>query len=167
MVDAPLTPICLSVYHQCPRCKTTVERQDLSNLCVQCSICTVNQGSVFHFCWQCLRPWRGSAPRSDRCLYKGCGNKDVLLLQTCKTIDLPQVKGATCCPSIRACPTCGLKVEHNQMNCKNVKCPRCHLNFCFICLKSKSECSKTTTPFQMCSTGVAPRQTAIPTWHRR
>ena len=36
------------------------------------------------------------------------------LLQTCPTISLPDVKGVTSCPSVRACPTCGMRVEHNQ-----------------------------------------------------
>lgn len=151
----------------CPQCKTVMERQDSSNLCVQCTICTASKGSTFIFCWQCLRPWKGHAPRNDRCQNKGCGNKEVQLLQTCNTIDLPAVKGATCCPSIRACPSCGQISEHNQKFCKNIQCPRCRLNFCFICLKSKKECSKTTTPFQICSTGVAPRQTSIPKWYRK
>ncbi|XP_028330386.1 probable E3 ubiquitin-protein ligase RNF217 [Gouania willdenowi] len=149
----------------CPQCKTIVTRMDLSNLCVQCPICTADKGQVYLFCWQCMKPWKGRAPRSKRCNNKGCVNKDLELLRTCKLVSLPQVQGADSCPSIRACPTCGLRVEHNQEYCKNLHCPRCKISFCFICLKLKSECKG--TPYKMCPDGVAPRQTAIPKWKRK
>lgn len=152
--------------HQCPQCKTSVERMGLSNLCVQCVVCTAVQKKKFYFCWQCLKPWKGSGPRSDRCDNDGCENKDLQLLQTCKTIDLPDVKGVTSCPAIRLCPTCGLRVEHNRKHCKNIKCPRCKMEFCFVCLKLKRECSQTSSPYDICPSGVAPRQTSIPVWRK-
>uniref|UniRef100_A0AAQ6AHV1 RBR-type E3 ubiquitin transferase n=1 Tax=Amphiprion ocellaris TaxID=80972 RepID=A0AAQ6AHV1_AMPOC len=112
-----------------------MERKDLSNLCVICIICTADQGGTYQFCWQCQKPWKGSAPRSDRCGNDDCINRDLQLLQTCKSIDLPEVAGVTSCPSIRLCPTCGMKIEHSRQNCKNVICRRCHKEFCFVCLK--------------------------------
>ncbi|XP_005454490.1 uncharacterized protein LOC100705077 [Oreochromis niloticus] len=149
---------------ECSQCKTSVERMDLSNLCVQCVVCTAVQKKKFYFCWQCLKPWKGSGPRSDRCDNDGCENKDLQLLQTCKTISLPDVKDVTSCPAIRLCPTCGLRVEHNRKHCKNIKCPRCKMEFCFVCLKLKRECS--SSPYTMCPSGVAPRQTSIPVWRK-
>ncbi|XP_042367991.1 E3 ubiquitin-protein ligase dbl4 [Plectropomus leopardus] len=151
----------------CPQCKTCIEREDLSNLCVRCTICTADQKKTYQFCWQCLRAWKGPDPRSDRCNNDGCINRDLQLLQTCKDISLPAVEGVTACPSVRACPTCGMKVEHNQHNCKNIRCPRCHVEFCFVCLKLKRECCKTSSPYKMCPSGVAPRQTSVPVWKRR
>nr|XP_043878040.1 probable E3 ubiquitin-protein ligase RNF217 isoform X4 [Solea senegalensis] len=151
----------------CPHCKTYVERTDLSNLCVTCTICAADDPTYSLFCWQCQKPWKGVAPQRYRCGNSGCVNKDLQILKSCRTISLPEVRGATNCPSVRACPTCGLKVEHNQQHCKNVTCPRCQAVFCFICLQRKRKCSKTSTPFQMCVSGVAPRQTSIPIWHRR
>uniref|UniRef100_A0A096MC67 RING-type domain-containing protein n=2 Tax=Poecilia TaxID=8080 RepID=A0A096MC67_POEFO len=150
----------------CPKCKTTVERKDLSNLCVQCVICTADQKKTYQFCWQCQKEWKGSGPRSDRCSNNGCINRDLQLLKKCKDVSLPQVKGVTSCPSIRACPVCGMKVEHNRMYCKNVTCPRCRLTFCFVCLKPKSECCKSSSPYRICPSGVAPRQTCIPVWRK-
>lgn len=150
----------------CPQCKTNVERKDLSNLCVQCPICSAGAERWYQFCWQCQKPWKGRGPRSDRCDNDGCSNKNLELLQTCKTIDLPQVRGATNCPSVRACPKCGAIVEHSRKFCKNVICPRCHLEFCFICLKSKKICNKTSTAYSLCQRGVAPRQTSIPVWNK-
>ncbi|XP_060887079.1 uncharacterized protein DDB_G0292642-like isoform X2 [Labrus mixtus] len=151
----------------CPKCRTYVERTDLSNLCVHCTICTADQKKIYYFCWQCQRKWKGPGPRSDRCENDGCINKDLQLLQTCKTISLPAVEGVTDCPSVRACPTCGLSVEHNSQYCKNINCPRCHIEFCFVCLKLKLECKKTSSPYKICPSGVAPRQTSIPVWQRK
>lgn len=150
----------------CPQCKTCVTRNDLSNLCVRCTICTADQ-KIYQFCWQCQREWKGRGPRSDRCDNVGCINKDLQLLQTCKSISLPAVEGVTDCPSVRACPTCGMKVEHSRQYCKNIDCPRCHIEFCFVCLKLKRECSKTSSPYKICLYGVAPRQTSIPVWKKK
>ncbi|XP_071765232.2 E3 ubiquitin-protein ligase RNF19A-like [Centroberyx gerrardi] len=151
----------------CPQCKTYVERKNLSNLCVQCPICTADQQKSYQFCWQCLKKWKGPGPRSDRCDNDGCVNKDLELLKTCQTISLPDVEGVTACPSVRACPTCGMKVEHNRKACKNISCPRCQVVFCFVCLKLKHECSQTSSPYKLCPNGVAPRQTSIPIWHKK
>uniref|UniRef100_A0A3Q1B6I3 RING-type domain-containing protein n=1 Tax=Amphiprion ocellaris TaxID=80972 RepID=A0A3Q1B6I3_AMPOC len=154
-------------FQPCPQCKTNMERKDLSNLSVICIICTADQGGTYQFCWQCQKPWKGSAPRSDRCGNDDCINRDLQLLQTCKSIDLPEVAGVTSCPSIRLCPTCGMKIEHSRQNCKNVICPRCHKEFCFVCLKLTRQCCKTSSPFRICPGGVAPRQTSIPVWQRK
>ncbi|TKS92942.1 hypothetical protein D9C73_027071 [Collichthys lucidus] len=150
----------------CPGCKTYVERMDLSNLCVRCTICAADKKKTYQFCWQCLKEWKGPAPRSDRCDNDGCINLDLELLKNCKTTALTQVQGVDACPSIRACPTCGLKVEHDTTGCKNVICQRCQVEFCFVCLKLTPECMKTSSYFIPCSAGVAPRQTSIPVWHR-
>ncbi|XP_029310923.1 uncharacterized protein LOC115023805 [Cottoperca gobio] len=149
----------------CPQCKTSVERKDLSNLCVQCFVCKADQKKTYQFCWQCQREWKGPGPRSDRCGNDDCMNRDLQLLQTCKIISLPAVKGVTACPSVRACPTCGMKVEHSRQYCKNIDCPRCHVEFCFVCLKVKSECS--SSPYNICPGGVAARQTSVPVWKRK
>ncbi|KAK1890312.1 Translation termination inhibitor protein ITT1 [Dissostichus eleginoides] len=155
--------LCFSV----PTVQDEFERKDLSNLCVQCSICTADLKKTYQFCWQCMRKWKGPGPRSDRCGNDGCMNGDLQLLQTCKTLSLPAVEGVADCPSVRVCPTCGMKVEHSQQYCKNIDCPRCHVAFCFVCLKLKSECCKTSSPYKICPSGVAPRQTAIPVWQKK
>lgn len=152
-------------FKTCPGCKTYVEREDQSNLNVQCTVCTSDKQKLYNFCWQCLKKWKGAAPRSDRCDNDGCVNHDLELLRTCRTTTLSQVQGVVC-PSIRACPTCGQKVEHDNTGCKNIICPRCLVEFCFVCLKLTPECLKTSSYFIACSDGVAPRQTSIPVWRR-
>ncbi|XP_074518235.1 E3 ubiquitin-protein ligase DDB_G0292642-like [Halichoeres trimaculatus] len=153
-------------FKACPGCKTYVEREDPTNLNVQCTVCTADKKKVFQFCWQCLKLWKGPAPRSDRCDNDGCVNHDLQLLKDCRTTVLPEVQGVIECPSIRACPTCGQRVEHDKTGCKNIICPRCQIEFCFVCLKLTPECLKTSSYFIPCSDGVAPRQTSIPVWHR-
>ncbi|XP_031707251.1 probable E3 ubiquitin-protein ligase ARI5 [Anarrhichthys ocellatus] len=154
-------------FKTCPGCKTYLEREDPSNLNVQCTVCTSDKQKVYNFCWQCLKKWKGAAPRSDRCDNYGCVNHDLELLRTCRTAVLDQVEGVDACPSIRACPTCGQKVEHDKTGCKNIICPRCLVEFCFVCLKLTPKCLETSSYFIACSDGVAPRQTSIPVWRRK
>ncbi|XP_032439414.1 probable E3 ubiquitin-protein ligase ARI7 [Xiphophorus hellerii] len=153
-------------FKTCPGCSSYIEREDLTNLCVQCLVCTADKNEQVQFCWQCLMPWKGPAPRSDRCDNNGCINHDLELLRTCKTTSFLEVVGVVGCPSIRACPTCGHKVEHDKTGCKNIICPRCQVEFCFVCLELTPDCLETSDYFSPCSAGVAPRQTSIPVWHR-
>ncbi|TRZ04166.1 hypothetical protein DNTS_009553 [Danionella cerebrum] len=152
-------------YVECPGCQSFVERANLTNLCVLCTVCKAEKGRSFQFCWQCMRPWKGEAPRSDRCDNPGCTNPDIEKLAKCRDITLPSVANVKC-PSMRACPTCGNLVEHNTTGCKNIICNRCRVEFCFICLKVTKECLKSARHFTICPGGVAPRQTSIPKWQR-
>ncbi|XP_059932877.1 uncharacterized protein si:ch211-212k18.15 [Gadus macrocephalus] len=153
-------------FKACPGCKTYVEREALDNLCFRCTICKGSGKPTKQFCWQCLKPWKGRAPRSDRCDNDDCSDKDLELLKGCGTITMSQVAGVGPVPSIRACPTCGLKVEHDKTGCKNILCPRCKVEFCFVCLKLTGQCLQTSCYFIACSSGIAPRQTAMPIWKR-
>ncbi|KAF3837145.1 hypothetical protein F7725_004609 [Dissostichus mawsoni] len=135
----------------CRTKRTSVERKDLSNLCVQCSICTADLKKTYHFCWQCMRKWTGPGPRSDCCDNDGCMNGTS---SSCRPQDPQPARGG----GGRRLPS----VEHSQQYCKNIDCPRCHVAFCFVCLKLKSECCKTSSPYKICPSGVAPRQAAIP-----
>ncbi|CAN9509745.1 unnamed protein product [Ophioblennius macclurei] len=146
----------------CPGCKSTVMRSDFNNLCVKCKVCTSDRGAPFFFCWQCLREWRGQSPRTDRCGNIGCFNKSLHTLKNCPDMTFLEVEGVTSCPSIRACPTCGFLLVHDKTGCKCLTCPRCGEEFCFVCLKNKEDCCETSSPYEACSSGVAPRQVSIP-----
>ncbi|XP_062849644.1 uncharacterized protein si:ch211-212k18.15 [Trichomycterus rosablanca] len=152
-------------YNSCPGCKSFVERQDLTNLCVRCTICTAVTGKRYEFCWQCMNTWKGLGPRSDKCDNSGCINLKIEKLSQCKDIILPAVQKLKV-PSLRACPTCGNLVEHDTTGCKNIICNRCQVEFCFSCLKLTPDCKKTSSYFGACAAGVAPRQTSIPTWKK-
>ncbi|XP_078020624.1 uncharacterized protein LOC144459814 [Epinephelus lanceolatus] len=152
----------------CPGCQSRVMRTDLHDLSVQCPVCTARRRRAYRFCWQCLKKWKGPAPRSDRCGNADC--QDPLeILRNCPDITFKDVEGVTGCPSIRACPTCGVLVEHNRTYCKNIYCVRCKVEFCFVCLKLTKECAdvkNASSYFELCPSGVAPRQTSIPVWQR-
>ncbi|XP_028994707.1 probable E3 ubiquitin-protein ligase RNF144A-A isoform X2 [Betta splendens] len=148
----------------CPGCESPVVRTDLFNLRVHCSVCSVNRSGSYDFCWQCLREWKGPDPRSDRCDNDGCCNQSVKTLLTCPYAEFQSVEGVSRCPSIRACPTCGILLQHDNTECKNVVCPRCKVEFCFVCLKLTDNCVITSDEFEPCYRRVAPRQTSIPVW---
>ncbi|KAM9424789.1 uncharacterized protein KZ484_004777 [Pholidichthys leucotaenia] len=150
----------------CPQCRSSVVKEDKSNLNVCCEVCTVTRGRAYEFCWHCLREWKGAKPRSDRCENNGCCNPSLKVLTTCPLVNFEEVEGVTGCPSIRACPTCGSLVEHSQRFCKCIICPRCNVEFCFVCLKLARECLGTSNAYNLCGSGIAPRQTHIPEWKK-
>ncbi len=152
-----LQKLCLFSFHiQCPGCDTFIERLNVSNLCVECSICTARNKKTYEFCWQCVREWKGPRPHADRCGNEGCRSAVQELLRDCPMIMLKSIKNVQC-PAIRACPFCGVPIEHNE-GCKIMKCPECEKSFCFVCLKPAYECLKTATHFIVCTAGVAPKQ---------
>lgn len=148
----------ITQFKSCPGCDTFIERTQMNNLSVQCTFCTARTRKTYEFCWQCLKQWKGRRPRSDRCDNEGCTNADLDLLKNCKLIKLKSVQDIEC-PSIRACPNCGELIEHSTEKCKYIVC-KCDKEFCFLCLTP--ECLKIRQHFKMCSAGVAPRQTSIP-----
>ncbi|XP_014454209.1 E3 ubiquitin-protein ligase RNF217 [Alligator mississippiensis] len=152
---------------ECPKCKSFVERKDLTNLRVHCILCLSLKGEQFEFCWQCLKPWKGSGTSSVKCANVGCRNQSLDILANCKLKPLPGSEIRDC-PSIRACPTCGRLIEHKE-KCKYVMCTQCHVEFCFACLETAQECQakKHGTYFLYCTKPVAPRQTTIPVWSRK
>lgn len=149
---------------QCPSCNFLVSRKDTNNACVQCSVCTAKKGCPYTFCWQCMQDWKGPGPRSDGCDNIGC-QSPLDILANCPYINFRDVKGVYNCPSIRACPTCGMLLGHNERSCRSLTCRRCKIQFCFLCLRATKMCWK--SPFEKCPNGVAPRQTTIPVWKQK
>ncbi|KTF86843.1 hypothetical protein cypCar_00035079 [Cyprinus carpio] len=120
-------------FRVCPGCSTFVERLDVSNLCVECPVCTEKTGNSYEFCWNCLREWKGSQNRAERCGNVGC-TIDKKLLKDCPMISLTYFENKVQCPNIRACTSCGVLIEHTNDGCNNMECPECDFEFCFICL---------------------------------
>ncbi|XP_063751697.1 uncharacterized protein LOC134872352 isoform X3 [Eleginops maclovinus] len=156
-------------FKSCPGCKCSVVRSDVNNLRVCCVMCTAQTNVAFSFCWQCLEEWKDPSPYPDRCANEGCTNKQQEILNTCPDITFEDVRGVAGCPSVRACPTCGLLLEHNRRHCKYLTCLKCKVKFCFVCLKHFEECLKEDrlSLYICCQSGVAPRQTTIPVWQRK
>ncbi|XP_002733653.2 uncharacterized protein LOC100371864 [Saccoglossus kowalevskii] len=143
---------------ECPQCKTLCERIDKKNLRCICAICTHKRSKTFEFCWFCLHEWKTKGSISN-CGNSSCSGEDprLKILRTCpkKTI-----VGVPNCPSRRACPSCGMLIEHDKA-CKHMVC-FCGKKFCFICLtkpdaKGSYQCGSYNTK---CT--IAAIQTKIP-----
>ena len=147
---------------ECPGCRSFVERGDLNNLRVHCTICTKNKKRNYDFCWQCSREWTGPTTSSEKCGNAKCEHPDMPSIRDAPTITINGKE----VPNRRACPTCGRVVEHNKKGCKFIICPRCKKEFCFLCLELKEVCLSTAQGswFGACSKDPAPRQTQIPVW---
>ncbi len=150
---------------ECPGCRSFVERKDAANLRVICGHCTHKKKHLYEFCWQCGKDWTGPATSAVK-----CGNLK------CEHPTLPSVRDAPNfklngfdVPLRRACPTCGQVIEHSNKGCKYMICKRCKVEFCFICLLTKTKCIKTAINswYKGCTKGVAPKQTVIPVWSRQ
>jgi len=159
-------------FKQCPRCKSFIERLNLNNLRVKCTLCTKMSRRNYEFCWQCEREWNYTCNNqsSTTCGRENCVfQKDLVILSNCKLIKLSGCSNLPPIPSIRACPSCGQLVEHNGAACKNIICHKCGVEFCFACLETTKVCQKLNPRswYGECFKNVAPIQTSIPKWHRQ
>ncbi len=117
---------------ECPGCKSLCERINTKEKRLICRVCskTKSEGR-FEFCWDCLHEWKSSS--LTECGNEECSGEDPRL-RILREAAVKYVVGVTT-PSCRACPTCGMLIEHTAA-CKHMVC-RCGTQFCFICLKVK------------------------------
>ena len=103
---------------ECPVCKTFCERMDKKEVRVVCTICTGKEGKLFEFCWYCLRKWL--TQNYHECGNANCSGEDPRkrILREC----IEKTVSGLICPAIRACPKCGIMIEHND-GCNNMQCP--------------------------------------------
>ena len=99
---------------ECPGCTSLCERKNASNNCVQCPICTRKNGEAYHFCWQCLHPWK-SALSAKQCGNTSCNGELVGQLLNAPETNVIGVK----VPSVRACPNCSSLIQHKS-GCKQI-----------------------------------------------
>lgn len=119
-------------YRYCPGCGTLIERMDVSNLRVECTVCTGNENEAYEFCWNCMGEW--NTTRGNWCGNKECTTEQKQL-EDCPMITLTYFDDSMVkCPKIRACTSCDMLIEHTTEGCNNMKCPKCNIEFCFICL---------------------------------
>jgi len=118
-------------YRQCPGCNTWCIPVNEGELRLQCPACSRTLGRAFVFCWACQRQWKGTTAR--RCGNERCDGKDprIHILSAAETMSVDNIPG---CPSIRACPNCGLLINLKE-GCRHMTCISCRVEFCFICLK--------------------------------
>ncbi|XP_052223195.1 uncharacterized protein LOC127839068 isoform X2 [Dreissena polymorpha] len=142
---------------ECPKCKSFCSRKRNTDQRVICPNCTRNDRKNYEFCWFCLKIWMSSGV--SECGNSGCFGKDARL-EVLKNSETKEVVGVKC-PKLRACPTCGVFIEHIE-KCKHMSCP-CGTKFCFICLKKSDVNGSYTCGSYNTKCEVAPVQTEIPT----
>lgn len=143
--------------NQCPSCNSYCEREDPTNGCVKCILCSRKSKSNYHFCWHCLQTWKNNGNSS--CGNPNCNDSEKLsLLKKSRKVTIKYVNIETF--KLRACPKCGTLIEFEK-ECKHMQCRRCKVEFCFICLRMKCQgswlCGSHATKCE-----VAPIQTRIP-----
>lgn len=142
---------------ECPKCNSMVERSDKKHIRVVCPLCSKDKKKSYDFCWHCLHEWSNDSS-TTKCGNEDCSGEDkrLRILRNCQRKTIVGVVG---CPSLRACLSCGMLIEHVRA-CKHMRC-RCGKEFCFICLKPKEGTSWSCGRYNEACT-VAPVQTKIP-----
>ncbi|XP_068672190.1 uncharacterized protein [Montipora foliosa] len=141
---------------ECPNCKSFVERINKKDVRLTCSFCQRKLHKDFQFCWHCLHGWVDISS-TTKCGNVDCAGEDkrLKILRDCSKKVIVGVAG---CPSLRACISCGMLIEHVKA-CKHMTC-RCGKEFCFICLNPKGRSGwKCGSYNEACE--IAPVQTAI------
>lgn len=141
---------------ECPGCHSYCRHEDSTAICMKCIICSKKNKSNYKFCWLCHREWKSDNTYS--CGNPHCNNADKLsLLKICGTIKVEFIDAVIF--KLRACPKCGMLIEFKG-GCKQMQCEVCKVEFCFVCLKTKSHGSWPCGSFNN-KCGVAPVQTSI------
>ena len=140
----------------CPGCGCYCEQKDNTKSRVYCRVCA-QQNKIAEYCFYCSKPWINQASMTE-CGNPNCDPQEAILniIRTAPYKDVIGVK----CPSIRLCPKCGSKIEHEK-DCKHMTCPTCFTDFCFICLRTK-ECGAWQCGSYKDKCAVAGIQTVIP-----
>ena len=144
---------------ECPGCSNHCVRKDETTNRVYCRICS-RRGKPHTYCWNCRRPWKNSGSNLH-CGNAGCDTGSFLkILREAPLKTLEFLPKSVQVPSKRACPTCGIVIEHRE-GCKHMKCTGCNTEFCFLCLKKKVEGSLYCGSYNTVCT-VAPVQDELP-----
>ena len=144
--------------NQCPKCQSYITRQNTSINSVYCIRCLQKGYSSTYFCWYCLQDWK-TPLHSTHCGNANCCDAEKLAkLQDCKTVVVQYTNLQV--PELRACPACGSIIQLDG-GCKHMTCRACVTEFCFVCLRIKTNGSWLCGSYNtVCS--EAPRQTVIP-----
>ncbi|XP_058239099.1 cullin-9 isoform X2 [Hemibagrus wyckioides] len=142
------------------------QERDYSEMCPKCSsflkpaVVPAGGSTSLLQCPKC-----STTPLCESCLYPcpdgTCTNKScpiVSLLLTCERVNKLESK-VYGCPLFRACPNCHSIMMHER-GCKYVFCAQCNHNYCFICLRTRQECTKDKNKYWSltCSAPMAARQ---------
>jgi len=136
---------------ECPHCLTLCGRPDnLTRFRVRCVRCRKGD-----WCFACSKPWTGRGMTI-------CGNTFCPTYNTQENLNncpliTPEYVSNVFVPKYRACPKCLMLIEYLQ-KCKHMKCPKCQLQFCLVCLGLYDEKKKWPCGSYKDLCPVAPRQ---------
>lgn len=121
----------------CLKCKSWCSRIDESNPNVICNICSRNLGRSYRFCWHCRREWVNNTGK-EACGYADCKDGEKLRdMKNSRKITLQRYPNIEMY-ALRACPCCGT-LRHCTDGVKRTQCTQCNTEFCFFCLRPKSQ----------------------------
>ena len=144
--------------NQCPRCQSYCTRINPDDSSVKCLVCSRKGRSQFTFCWHCLKEWKTPLPSSS-CGNAGCDDSEKLAqLRNCGKTKV-EYTGIEVL-KLRACPSCGTIIELAK-GCKHMQCETCRVEFCFVCLRKRSNGSWQCGAYNT-KCAPAPLQTVIP-----
>jgi hypothetical protein len=110
-------------YKECLKCKSLIERIDLTTVRTSCLVCEKVLKVRYEFCWNCERSWPLNMEDNNnkymQCGRINCISKQCEVLFNCKFIKLKSCPNIPEIPSIRACVRCGKLIEHTAEACKN------------------------------------------------
>uniref|UniRef100_A0A672GH55 RING-type domain-containing protein n=1 Tax=Salarias fasciatus TaxID=181472 RepID=A0A672GH55_SALFA len=153
-------------FKSCPGCKTYLERMDLTNLCVQLhGLCPADKKKVYQFCWQCSKPWKGTLHPQTLC-QRGLRQprpgaaENLQADRPAEVLEvMPVPPSGPVSPAVRGWSTTKHRLQEHHLSSLSDRV--------LLCVPELTpECLKTSTHFQKCSAGVAPKQTSIPVWRR-
>lgn len=145
--------------NECPKCQSYCMRQNTDVSSVMCLICSRKAGSNWHFCWYCLREWKKPLS-SSTCGNANCNDAEKLAqLRDCDKVRVEFIK--TSIFKLRACPKCGTIIELAG-GCKHMTCKVCQVEFCFVCLRRRTQGGSWSCGSYNTKCAEAPRQTVIP-----
>lgn len=128
---------------KCPRCNFFCSRKDENNAILRCSYCERNSDKT-DFCFKC-----GSEFSSGHTCADLVELQDIL-----DNAELKNIGENKDVPSMRLCPnpSCKAVIEHKS-DCKQMVCPRCNTDFCFVCLTiNENKKLKCSSWFEKCQT---------------
>ena len=73
---------------ECAGCRSFVERRDLTNLRVNCIICTKRKGRKYEFCWNCDEEWSGPTTSGVKCGNPNCQHPSISSVREAPLITL-------------------------------------------------------------------------------
>ncbi|XP_035531654.1 uncharacterized protein LOC118338460 [Morone saxatilis] len=125
--------------------RVSERKESPPNLCVQVPhmySCRPEQ-DPYQFCWQCQKQWKRMQARSDRCNNDGCNQQGPAASERRVTLNpsLPRCGGSG--EGVTAAPLSSLSYNASMRwnivrICKNIRCPRCQVEFCLCLPESKA-----------------------------